>query len=179
MKPLFTIHAGEFVVGEHIERNFRGVNLWVPAKDTGIDLLVTDSNNRKSVSLQVKFSRDYSAKHIFQERLRACGWWAINRQKLADSKADYWVFVLMGLERASMDCVVIKPSDLLVRLDGIHGKAKTIQSYLWITEKKRCWETRGLNRQNESEIAQGQYANEVRDFSQYLNDWSPIKALNG
>jgi hypothetical protein len=76
VNPLFTIHAGEFVAGDFIEGNFSGVNLWVPARDTGIDLLVTDSRNQKTVSLQVKFSRDYSAKHlppISQKPLRPCG----------------------------------------------------------------------------------------------------------
>lgn len=34
-----------------------------------------------------------------------------------------------------------------------------------------------LNRQEESAIAQGTYEDEARDFSRYLNDWSPIKAL--
>ena len=178
MKPLFTIHAGEFVVGDFIEGKFSGVNLWVPTRDTGIDLLVTDSKNQKAVSLQVKFSRDYSARHIFQKRLKACGWCAINRHKLATSKADYWVFVLMGFDQ-NMDFVVIKPSDLLAKLDTIHGKAKTIQSYLWVTEAKRCWEARGLNHQDQTRIAQDEYTNDVRDFSKYLNDWSPIKVLNG
>lgn len=181
MKPLFTIHAGEFVVGDFIEGSFSGVNLWVPTRNTGIDLLVTDSRNQKTVSLQVKFSRDYSATHmpaIFHKPLRACGWWALNRQKLADSKADYWVFALVGFARRSTDFVVIKPSELLARLDNIHGKAKAIQSYLWVTEKKRCWEARGLNQPDQLAIAQGRYTNEVRDFSRYLNDWSPVKALN-
>jgi hypothetical protein len=77
VKPLFTIHAGEFVVGDFIEGKFSGVNLWVPTRDTGIDLLATDSKNQKAVSLQVKFSRDYSARHIFQKRLKACGWCAL------------------------------------------------------------------------------------------------------
>lgn len=83
----------------------------------------------------------------------------------------------MGFERRSTDFVVIKPSELLGRLDNIHGKAKTIQSYLWVTEKKRCWETRDSKRPEQLAIAQGQYTNEVRDFSQYLNNWSPVKAL--
>jgi hypothetical protein len=182
VKPLFTIHAGEFVVGDFIEGSFSGVNLWVPTRDTGIDLLVTDSRNQKTVSLQVKFSRDYSAKHIppvSQRPLRACGWWALNRQKLADSKADQWVFVLMGFEHRTTDFIVIKPSELLARLDNIHGKGKTIQSYLWVTEEKRCWETRGLNRPEELAIAKGEYTNEVRDFSRYLNDWTAVKALSG
>ncbi len=42
MKTLFTIHAGEFLVGDHISRRFGlKYDVWVPAKDTGIDLLVT------------------------------------------------------------------------------------------------------------------------------------------
>ena len=182
MRPLFTIHAGEFVVGDHIERNFRRVNLWVPSRDTGTDLLVTDSRNAKAVSLQVKFSRDFLATHmptIFQKPLRACGWWSLNREKIAKSTADYWVFVLVGFERRSTDFVIIKPSELLARLDTIHGKAKTIQSYLWVTEKNRCWETRGLKRQEQLAIAQGQYSNGERDFSTYLENWSSVQALNG
>lgn len=47
MQPLFTIHAGAYLVGSHIKQHLRGpngekVNVWVPSKDTGIDLLVTD-----------------------------------------------------------------------------------------------------------------------------------------
>jgi len=59
MRPVFTIHAGELSVGQYIEQNFKGKNIWVPAKDLGIDLLVTNSNNSRTVSLQVKFSTDY------------------------------------------------------------------------------------------------------------------------
>jgi len=67
MKPLFTIHAGKFLVGEAIERRFPTVNVWVPAKDTGVDLLVSDASNQRAVSLQVKFSRDYLATHMKDE----------------------------------------------------------------------------------------------------------------
>jgi hypothetical protein len=45
MKPIFSIHAGEYLTGSHIENKFRQVNVWVPAKDTGIDLLVSDRAN--------------------------------------------------------------------------------------------------------------------------------------
>lgn len=182
IRPLFTIHAGEFIVGDYIERNFRNVNLWVPSRDTGTDLLVTDSKNEKTVSLQVKFSRDFLATHmpaVYQKSLRACGWWSLNREKIMKSKADYWVFVLVGFDRRSTDFVIIKPSELLTRLDKIHRKAKTIHSYLWVTEEKHCWEARGLKSHEQLEIAQGRYSNEARDFSSYLNNWSPVQALNG
>jgi hypothetical protein len=181
MKPLFTIHAGEFLVGEFIERKFRRANIWIPAKDSGVDLLVSDSKARKTVSLQVKFSRDFLATHmpaVFQKPLRACGWWTLDRRRILRSPADYWVFVLAGFENRSTDFVIIKPKDLLKHLNRIHGRGDRIQTYLWVTETNRCWETRGLNRPDHFLIADGRYENPVRDFSAYLNNWKPIQALN-
>ena len=181
MRPLFTVHAGEFLVGDFIERTFHRVHVWVPTKDSGIDLLVTDTKNNKSVSLQVKFSRDFLPTHmpaLFQKPLRACGWWKFDRQKLVDSVADYWVFVLVGSEHRSADFIVIPPRALRQRLDTIHGKPKAIQTYLWVTEKKKCWETRGLKRHEQMLICQGQFADPSRNFTPYLNNWEPIKRLN-
>ncbi len=52
MQSLFTIHAGEYLVGLHIEQHLRDpngdkVNVWVPFKDTGIDLPVTNKTNKR------------------------------------------------------------------------------------------------------------------------------------
>jgi hypothetical protein len=93
MKTLFTVHAGEFLVGSKIEQQIKGINIWLPAKDKGIDLLVTNSQNRCLVSLQVKFSRDFLITNmgsIFQEGLLACGWWTHSQKKIRASKADLW-----------------------------------------------------------------------------------------
>src|ERR1700676_4273925 len=93
VKPLFSVHAGEYLAGSHIERQFRNVNLWLPAKDTGVDLLVSDRANRQTVSLQVKFSKDFLVAHMqreapeFQNKLRACGWWTLNSEKMCKSRA--------------------------------------------------------------------------------------------
>jgi len=54
MKTLFTVHAGEFLVDSEIEQQIPGARIWLPSKDTGIDLLVTDSRNTQAVALQVK-----------------------------------------------------------------------------------------------------------------------------
>lgn len=181
MKPLFTVHAGEFLVGDYIERTIRKVNLWLPSRDTGVDLLVTDLKNQQVISLQVKFSRDFLVTHkppSLQERLRAYGWWSIQRKQIENSKADYWVFVLVGFANRSRDFIVIKPSELLKRLDKIHdGQPETIQIYFCVTKDKRCWEARGLRQSDETEIAEGRYTHTIRDFSEYLNRWDPIKAL--
>lgn len=183
MKPLFTIHAGEFLAACEIEQKFRHVNVWIPAKDTGIDLLVTNSDNSKSVSLQIKFSRDYLVTNMkdaaLLAALRAGGWWTPTRQQIEKSQAQYWIFVLVGFANRSTDFIIIKPDALLKRLDRIHGKsAQKFQSYLWVTKKGKCYETRGLPRAEQLSIGTAKFENEDRDFTAYLNDWAPIKALN-
>src|SRR5205807_9167176 len=45
MRPLFTVHASELLVGQHIEQSFKGKNVWIPTKDSGVDLLITNSKN--------------------------------------------------------------------------------------------------------------------------------------
>src|ERR1035438_7594469 len=85
MKPLFTVHAGEYLVGAHIERTHPRWNVWVPSKDTGIDLLVTEAKNRKAVSLQVKFSKDFTPfdrSLVVRNHLLASGWWTHDLRKI-------------------------------------------------------------------------------------------------
>jgi hypothetical protein len=185
MKPIFSVHAGEYLAGSHIEEKFRHVNLWIPAKDTGIDLLVSDRSNHKTVSLQVKFSKDFLVAHMrrqsaeFQRKLRACGWWTLNSEKVRHSRADYWVFVLQGFANKSVDFIVIPPRELLRRLRGIHhGQPRIWQVYLWVTRTKRCWETRDLSKADKLLISDDKYSHPYRDFTRYLNAWEPVARLN-
>jgi hypothetical protein len=184
VKPLFTIHAGEFLLGCEIERKFRNVNIWIPAKDTGVDFLVSNSDNTVTVSLQVKFSRDYLPTHmtdtVIHNELRAFGWWTPTRQQIEKSRAQYWVFVLVGFTARSTDFIIIKPDELLKRLDIIHeNPMEKFQSYLWVTQHDKCFETRGLKRSDQLLIGHKKFKNDARDFSAYLNNWTPIIALNG
>jgi len=181
MKTLFTVHIGEYLVGSYIEQYFRRVNVWVPSRDTGVDLLVSDSQNRRAVSLQVKFSKDYLVADMgpmFQKQLRACGWWTINQDKLRASPADFWVFVLHGFARRTIDFVIVPHRELGRRLRLIHDSQKIIQSYLWVTERRRCWETRGLQQKYRLQIANGEYREPRRDFTKWLNNWNPVERLN-
>jgi hypothetical protein len=177
MTPLFTIHAGEYLAGSYIERHFKNrLNVWIPSKDTGIDLLVSDRRNRRTASLQVKFGKDFLPEMAaeFREPLRVCSWFTINGGKLRESEADFWVFVLSGFKRRSPDFVVLPTAELRRRLRRIHGPKgnKVIQSYLSVTERNRCWETRDLKDgiDDERRIAAGVYKNPVRDFTKFLNE---------
>jgi hypothetical protein len=182
MKPLFTIHAGEYLVASHIEQHYKRVNVWIPSRDTGVNLLVSDHRSQRTVSLQVKFSKDflYTMKPTFQDKeslLRACGWWTIDREKLRKSVADFWVFMLLGFNGRTKDYVLIPPQDLLRQLESIHGSQGKFQTYLWVTAKQ-CFETRGLSEQNRLKAARGEYEDPSRDLSQWLNNWTPVQRLN-
>ncbi|KPL25348.1 MAG: hypothetical protein AMJ75_01340 [Phycisphaerae bacterium SM1_79] len=178
MQPMFTIHAGEYLVGSYIEERFKKCNVWVPSKDTGIDLLVTNSKNSKAVSIQAKFSKDYTVTHmaaVFQGQIKAWGWWTLTGDKIRRSPADLWVFVMQSFKQKSLEFIAIPPKVLLQRLGKIHGRKGLYQTYLWVTESKKCWETRGLRKQDLALIANGCYSNRDRDFSTYLNKWTILK----
>jgi hypothetical protein len=179
MKPLFTVHAGEYLVGAHIERAYPRCNVWVPSKDTGIDLLVTDARNRKAVSLQVKFSKDFSPTHrslLVQNRLLAAGWWTHDPSKIKKSNADFWVFVLPSFVEKQTSFIIVPPAELLRRFKAIHGTPKKrIHSYLRVTKTKRCWEARGLANADQELVALDRFSDENRDFTMFLDAWKQIE----
>jgi hypothetical protein len=172
MRPLFTVHAGEFVVGNEIERRFPKAILWLPAKDTGVDLLVTNATRSRSVTLQVKYSRDFADLH---SGLKAIGWFKLKRTRVLKSVADLWVFVLWSPLSPSVrqhNYIIIPPRTLLKRLTAIHGhEDEMINTYFAVAPDGCCWEARGLRKDDERAIVQGRYRNEQRDFRDHLNAW--------
>ncbi len=179
MRPLFTIHAGEYLVGLHVQKSLK-LNAWIPAKDTGIDLLVTDSDNLHAVSLQVKYGKDFlpEKKAELRSSLRCVSWFALNRAKLEESKADFWVFVLQGFKSDEPDFVVVPTAKLQRSMTTIHGSdSGKLQIYLCSTEASKCWETRGLGLNVERQIAGGTYEDPDRDFTEYLNEngWATVE----
>jgi hypothetical protein len=181
MKPLFTVHAGEYLVGSHIEAQYPKWNVWVPSKDTGVDLLVTNARCTKSVSLQVKFSKDFNPTHRpkpLQSKLKATGWWTHQEQKIRDSRANFWIFVLPSFTERETSFIIVSPNELLRRLHAIHGESgKRIHSYLWVTRTGRCWEARGLKKQDEKHIADDRLTDRDRDFTSFLNGWKQIERM--
>ena len=180
MKPLFTVHAGEYLVATEIERRFRKLptlDVWVPSMDRGIDLLVTNPATQKMVSLQVKFSKDFTQNQkwgTLERSFKSTGFWKHSRDKLRESPADRCVFVLPSFEYKDNSFVLIPPKELLRRLSIIHTEhTATIYSYFWITRgnKGKCWETRGASKDEKQAMINGEYPLEKRDFSSFLNNW--------
>lgn len=165
-------------IGSYIESNFKNINVWIPSKDTGIYLLLTNTNNSRTVSLQVKFSKDFlttSMSEIYQKGLKACGWWTLNKKKIIQSKADYWVFALHAFNEKILDFVIINPKDLMKMFRKLKRNTNRIHSYIWVTEKGKCWETRELKNEFGILIANHSYKNKDRDLTPYLNNWKPLK----
>jgi len=184
MKPLFTIHEGEFLVGSHIEKKFRDWNVWIPSKDKGIDFLVSNSDNSKTVSIQVKFSRDYSMGNrnpIFRKQIVSGGWWVLNKNILNESKAEFWVLVMHSYSKKGIQYVIITPQELYRRLVSLHPNSNMIHTFLTVTKLETCWENRGLNQQQIAMILSNQIEeiDEDRNFSQYLNNWEPLEEKLG
>ena len=182
MRPIFTVHAGEFLVGTQIEQKFKGTkHVWVPTKDTGVDLLVTNSKNQNSLSLQVKFSKDFlpimNLPLPVQKELRACSWFSLDRKKIEHSLADLWVFVLLGFAKRSYDYVLIDPDKLLKTCDKLDRNSKRFQIYIWVTNREKCWLTRGLSKIDHKNIGANNYTNDDRDLTPHLNDWHMIQSL--
>jgi hypothetical protein len=181
MRPMFTVHAGEFLVGQHIEGAFKDKNVWVPTKDIGVDLLVTNAANKRAVTLQVKFSRDFlpimKLSPSVLTQLKSCTWFSVDQNKLARSPAHYWVLVLLGFEKRTYDYVIIEPKELLRRLQAIDEKSSRYQVYVWLTKQQRAWLTRGLKKEDQDRIARGTFVDQNKDLTKYLNNWSAIKSL--
>ena len=183
MRPIFTIHAGEFLVGEYIERKFKNLLVWIPSKDIGVDFLVTNKNDPSlsSISLQVKYSKDYKgtlAKTEFDKKLIAGGWVTLTRKKIANSTADYWVFIIVSHDRKiEPQFIVIPPKELLNRLTNIHGKLDSYNFYPNVMTKNRAIDSRGLENSDKEAFVSGFLEIGERDLSIYLNNWQMLKNL--
>lgn len=190
MRCLFTVHAGEYLVGSEIEKRLPNANVWVPSKDTGIDLLVTDcthnDNGKGIVSLQVKFSKDFSITNdadLQQYGLDASSWYSLNRDKMFISPSDIWVFVIMPFTKTDIHYVIIPKDDLIYRLNQYKKSENRLDTYFRVittsASSKECWETRGLRRQEQIALYSCKnHDNEdiqKRCFTQYLNAWHIIE----
>lgn len=182
MKPIFTVHAGEFVFGEHVEQNFRQLRLWVPTKDTGIDFLITDSAAKSTVSVQVKMSRDYRpslADTEFDKRLKAAGWFVFSRSSLETSPADIWSIILISHERRSKPVFInIPPRQLLQSLIETHGERRSYHLYPWLFSDGRCIEGRGLKKADKKAFIERRYEARSRDLSAFHNNWGFLDGIS-
>jgi hypothetical protein len=176
MKPLFTIHEGEFLVGDFINRKFGDkFDVWVPTKDSGVDLLVTRKRRQgKAVRLQVKFSRGFGISAELARHVIATSWFTLNPKKIRESPADVWVFVILTLKHEE-HFVLIPTSELRKRIPV--GSRSMWNLYLWVYEDGSCYEVRSLGKEEQLDTVHRGVRDRRRDFSKFLQQWSLLDRL--
>mgnify|MGYP006277482901 FL=1 len=181
MNPIFTIHAGEYLFAKQVEENHRDLNCWVPSKDKGVDLLLTGSDNQRTIGVQVKSSRSYlpgAGEGDRSERLRIGGWCRFRRNRLENSMADVWSFVLISPRRSEAPVFInISPADLLQRLEQIHGHRDSYDMYPWVTSDDKALDGRGLSRGEKHDLENDTLDWGDRDFTDCLEDWDFLEQL--
>ena len=189
MRSLFTIHAGEYLVGQYIEDNFKKLNVWIPSKDTGIDFLVTNKSNTKSISFQVKLSKDYSSsqrKNEIQQEITVGGWLTLKHDKIEQSNADYWVIAILPNERYLKPIyIVITPAELLMKLKAVqaNGESKIYHFYPWIKKGKGdsfefAINGRALSKSEKVIFKSSPRSLKDRDLTEFLDNWQCLKDLS-
>ncbi|MFY9532277.1 MAG: hypothetical protein WBC04_19505 [Candidatus Acidiferrales bacterium] len=177
MKPIFTIHEGEFLVGDHINRKFgRKYNVWVPTKDSGVDLLVTRKTGEgKPVGLQVKFSRSFDIPDELTRHVLATSWYTLDPKKISQSQADLWVFVFMTL-RHQRYFVLLPTSELKKRIP--RGCGSKWNLYLWAYADGSCYQVRDLNLEGRLKAAHRGVQDRNRDFSKWFENWKLLEKFS-
>lgn len=174
MKPLFTIHEGEFLVGDRINRGLgRKFEVWVPTKDDGVDLLVTRKDRRgRAVGLQVKFSRSFSIREEFARHLVATSWYTLDPKKIRASRADIWVFVILTLRHE--EHFVLVPTKELLKLVP-RGGSRVWNLYLWVFDDGTCYQVRDLSNEERVNVMHHGVRDRRRDYSEWLEGWELLE----
>lgn len=176
MKPLFTIHEGEFLAGDHINRQLgHKFDVWVPTKDSGVDLLVTRKRRQgKAVGLQVKFSRGFGIREELARHVIATSWFTLDPKKIRQSQADLWVFVILTLKHEE-HYVVMPTRELRKRIP--RGSRKMWNLYLWVYEDGSCYQVRDLGNEDRLDTVHRGVRDRRRDFSRWLGHWDLLARL--
>lgn len=188
MKQFYPINEGEYLVGLCLNQAIKECELWIPAKDKGTDILVTNKDDyKKSVSLQVKYSKDHLPSQSAEDQkfYRSCGLWNFGQTAIKTSMdknpVDFWVIAIHSLFENKTDCIVIAPTDLYKRFSKFKEEGKSAKTYFWITKDGKCFETRGLKKPQQKLLIEGKFnaIEPERNFTGYLNNWKPVRQLLG
>ncbi len=178
MKPLFTVHEGGFLVGDYINRRLgHRFDVWVPTKDSGVDLLVMRKRPRgASAGPQVKFSRGSSIHEEMPRHFIATSWHTPEPKKIRTSRAHRWVFLILTLTPEE-PFVVIPTRELRKRIP--RGGGRMWNLYLWVFDGGLCYQVRDLGKDENLDLHHRGVRDRHRDYSQRLESWKHLDRLTG
>jgi len=180
VRNIWSLNPAEAVVAWELQK--RGLHVFFPAKDVGIDLLIIkdlSEKNRRAVAIQVKGSRFWDWK---DELGGYGGWFKLSRRKMEKNLKiiDFYVFVLFhtkssktGYEKFERDFFIIPAKDLNERINYYYTGGDMVNMYLRVFEyqgKKRIIDYRGIAKKNREKLLNDPW----RDYSTYMNAWEKL-----
>jgi hypothetical protein len=152
--------------------------VWLPSKDSGIDLLLTDGECSRAVSLQVKFSRSWEWEEpAFGAIKIISSFFTVQRRKVETSPAQYWVFVLNPFHSKHSRFLVITKKELLEehikKYPGGQNACRLYFSLVGESETK-CWDLR-CSVAEKKEALRSRTIAPYRDYSRFLDNWSQMR----
>lgn len=104
-KNFWSLNTDEAVVSGILRsETAKNIEVLMPlnAQMKGIDLVMMNVKNKKSISIQVKGSKAYEPKKKESEDFGegSCGWFFLHKDVIQEATADYFIFLIYVLEQS-------------------------------------------------------------------------------
>jgi hypothetical protein len=146
VRNLWSLEPGECIVAEEILERLKDCEVYFPAHDVGVDLLVV--KGEKHVGIQVKESRYYVNRRWRRGHV-GYSWHSIKKAKFLKRKADFYIFLtylpVVGEHKISRfeNKFLIVPSAELERRMTVKDSGKNqIYSFCFHFEDGKVWDER-------------------------------------
>ncbi|MFH1227001.1 MAG: hypothetical protein V1701_03735 [Planctomycetota bacterium] len=165
MKNFYTLNPGEFFVAQELRKQEKDLQIFLPLKDIGTDLLAIGPKTRHICRIQVKESRYYGT----GER-HAHSWHTVAKKKLKRDTADIFVFVTYvligkGKKKGFQQEYIVIPRKKLLNICR-HKKLVKRKSYAFY-----------FSFQDKKVLDIREDRNKGINFTKYHNKWDLIKQI--
>jgi hypothetical protein len=171
VRNLWSLEPGECIVAEEVMKKLRGVEVYFPMHDVGIDLLLV--KGRKHVGIQVKESRYYTGYVWKKSGHEGHSWHQIKKKILEKTgNVDFYVFLTYLPSIGSHKISRFENRFLVVPVEELRRRAKIkdpgkpgVYSFCFHFENNRVWDER----------ITAEIGDERANYSQFLDAWHLIK----
>lgn len=167
MKNLWSLQVGEAIVAEEMQKHLpKHFQVFIPLNNQlkNVDLIVSNLNSQKFLTLQVKESREY-------HKGKADGWFTIPKNKVMTKKnsVDFYVFLIYSAKPTKTKFVhhtdfIIVPASVLKKKSKNKKPTKKgiLHYYFCVSGNNMAIESRESKKQ-------------PIDYSHYLNNFKQLK----
>lgn len=149
-KNFLSMNTDEAIVAGVLRDFFKkNAEVFVPinAQLKDIDLVLTDLNAKKFITIQVKGSRAYepSKKEKDEFNTGSCGWFFLKEEIIRNCKADYFILLIYviheninkGRRIIEPHIITISPKDLYKICQESKVLHKNYSFYIWVNPKEK------------------------------------------